>query len=193
MGVLVAAGLLVAVATLPLVSPEALDGYGWVLVALPLGLLLLAPPVLSRLVAVALRVLGREPLDRPLSARGLGAALGWALVMWACYGVHLLVLVRTQPRDDGPDLLLLTLGGYALAWVVGFVVLVAPAGGGLREVALVVVLAPVLTEPRALAVALLSRVVMTAGDLLWGAVGARLRPRVVGSGSVQRLGKAADV
>ncbi len=193
MGVLVAAGLLVSVGTLPFVSPQALDGYGWVLVALPLGLVVLAPPVLTRLVGVALRLLKREPLSQPLRARGLGAALGWAMLMWACYGLHLLVLVRTQPRDDGPDLLLLTLGGYALAWVVGFVVLIAPAGGGLREIVLVVVLAPVLTEPRALAVALLSRVVMTAGDLLWGGVGARLRPPVVGSGSVQQQGKAADV
>ncbi|MCW2606709.1 MAG: hypothetical protein JWO60_1402 [Frankiales bacterium] len=193
MGVLVAAGLLVAVGTLPFVSPEALEGYGWVLVALPLGLVLLAPPVLTRLVALALRVLKREPLERPLSAKGLGAALGWALAMWALYGLHLLVLVRTQPLDDGPDLLLLTLGGYALAWVVGFIVILAPAGGGLREIALVVVLAPVLDEPRALAVALLSRVVMTAGDLLWGGVGARLRPPVVESRSVQQQGKAADV
>lgn len=193
MGVLVAAGLLVAATTLPFVSPDALAGYGWVLVALPVGLVLLAPPVLNRLVGVALRVLRREPLDRPLRARGLGAALGWALAMWAAYGLHLLLLVRGLPHDRGPDLLLLSLGGYALAWTVGFVVILAPAGGGLREVVLAVALAPVLDRPAALAVALLSRVVMTVGDLLWGAVGAALRPAVVASITVQRPGEAADV
>lgn len=192
MGVLVAAGLLVAAATLPFVSPHALDSYGWVLVALPVGLLLLAPPVLTRLVAVALRVLRRVPLEQPLSARGIGAALGWALVMWAAYGVHLLVLVRAQPRHEGPDLLLLCLGGYALAWTVGFLVVVAPAGGGAREAALVVALAPVLDRPGALAVALISRALMTIGDLLLGVAAAVGRPTVV-RGPVQQLGKAADV
>jgi uncharacterized membrane protein YbhN (UPF0104 family) len=112
--------------------------------------------------------------------------------MWAAYGVHLLLLVRAQPRHDGPDLLLLCLGGYALAWTVGFLVLVAPAGGGAREAALVVALAPVLDRPGALAVALLSRALMTIGDLVYGVAAAVGRPAVV-RGPVQQLGKAADV
>lgn len=200
MGVLVASGLLVAAATLPLVSPGALDGYGWVLVALPVGLLLLAPPVLTRLVGLGLRVLRRAPLDRPLGWRAVGTALGAALVMWAAYGVHLWLLLRGQPLQPGPSLLLLSLGGYALAWTAGFVVFVAPAGGGARELALVVALAPVLDRAGALAVALVSRVVMTVADLLWGAAGAALRPPVVASRPpapvvqpVQQRGPAADV
>ncbi|MCU1693095.1 MAG: hypothetical protein JWM64_2186 [Frankiales bacterium] len=193
MGVLVAAGLLAAAVVLPFTSPDALDSYAWVLVALPLGLVLLAPPVLSRLVATALRVLKRDPLDRPLSWAGTGTALGWALVMWAAYGVHLWLLVRAVPHDDGPDLLLLSTGAYALAWTAGFLFVVSPAGVGVREAALVVALSPVLDKPGALAVALLSRVVMTLGDLVWGGAGALLRPDVVSSGHVQQLGKAADV
>lgn len=203
MGVLVAAGLLTAVVALPLTSPGALREYGWVLVVLPLGLLALAPPVLTRLVAVLLRVLRRAPLDRPLSAAGIGAAIGWALVMWTAYGLHLWLLVRPQDTDGPADLLLLSLGAYALAWTAGFLFVVAPAGAGVREVALIAALAPVLDEPAALAVAVLSRVLMTLGDLGWGAAGALLPPRSGnGSGqpvtdvasvtSVQQLGKAAD-
>ena len=192
MGVLVAAGLLTAVVALPLTSPDALDSYGWVLALLPVGLLLLAPPVLTRLVQAALRILGRDRLERPLSWSGTAQALGWALVMWTAYGVHLLLLV--QPQDGGAGAgLLLCLGAYALAWTVGFLFVVAPAGAFVREAALVVSLAPVLDQPAALAVALVSRVLMTLGDLLWGAAGAALRPPVVHSTPVQQLGKAADV
>ncbi|MCW2666431.1 MAG: hypothetical protein JWN57_1393 [Frankiales bacterium] len=193
MGVLVAAGLLVAVATLPVASPGALDSAGWLLVALPVGLICLAPPVLTRLVAVALKTLRRAPLDHPLSARGVGAALGWALAMWVAYGVHALLLVQAQPTGGDANALLLSLGGYALAWTVGFVVVLAPAGGGAREAAFVVAFAPLLARPDALAVAVLSRVLMTVGDLVWGGLGALLRPPVVRSESVQQLGKAADV
>ena len=186
MGVLVAAGLLSAAVALPLTSPDALRSYSWVLLLLPLGLLALAPPVLTRLVALLLALLRRDPLDRPLSLRGVAAALGWALVMWAAYGVHLWLLVRTQDTGSGRSLLLLSLGAYALAWTAGFLFVVAPAGAGVRELALVAALAPVLEPAQALAVAVLSRVLMTLGDLAWGGLGALL-------GSASRSTSAADL
>ena len=194
MGVLVAAGLLTAAVTLPLTSPETLRDYSWVLVVLPVGLVALAPPVLTRLVGLLLRLLRRDPLERPLSWRGTGSALGWALVMWAAYGVHLFVLVRTQELgDDAPDRLLLSTGAYALAWTAGFLFVVAPAGFGVRELALVVALAPVLDSGAALALAGLSRVLMTLGDLGWGAVGALLRPGAVRAGSGGEATEVAGV
>jgi hypothetical protein len=180
MGVLVATGLLVSAVALPLTSPDALGRYFWVLLVLPVGLVCLAPPVLSRIVAVGLRVLRRDPLARPLSWRGLGAAVGWSLAMWVAYGVHVLLLVLPQ-RDElsggAASLPLLALGGYALAWTVGFLFLLAPAGAVLREAVLVLAFAPLLDKPAATAVAVVSRGVMTLGDLLWGGVGALLRPQ----------------
>jgi hypothetical protein len=199
MGVLTAAGLLVAAVALPLTSPDALRSYFWVLLVLPVGLLCLAPPVLTRLVGTGLRVLRREPLERPLSAAGVGAALGWALAMWGAYGVHALLLLLPQERTGSGNLPLLALGGYALAWTVGFLFLLAPAGALIRETVLVLAFAPVLDRAGATAVAVVSRGVMTLGDLLWGAGGALLRPRRRANGTdvatvtpVKQLGKAAD-
>ena len=203
MGVLVAAGLLAAAVALPLTSPDALRDYAWVLLVLPLVLTVLHPPVLTRLVARALRVLRRDPLDRPLSRRGVGTALAWALAMWAAYGVHLWLLVRPQDTQGRADLLLLSVGAYALAWTAGFLFVLAPAGAGVREVALIAALAPVLDPAAALAVAVLSRVLMTLGDLMWGAAGGALTPRSghgAGPGeaavssvtAVKQPGKAAD-
>ncbi|MDT7570392.1 MAG: glycosyltransferase 2 family protein [Actinomycetota bacterium] len=199
MGVLTATGVLIASVALPLVSPDALRHYFWVLAVLPIGLVCLAPPVLTRLVAAMLRLLRRDPLERALSWAGVGTAVGWALAMWAAYGVHLLLLVLPQPRTGDANLPLLSFGGYALAWTVGFLVLLVPAGAVIREAVLVVVFAEVLDRPVALAVAAVSRGVMTLGDLLWGGAGALMRPknRADGAGvatvtSVKQLGKAAD-
>jgi len=203
MGVLVAAGLLSAAVALPLTSPGALRNYAWVLLLLPLGLAVLHPPVLTRLVQALLKILKRDPLERPLSRRGVGTALGWALAMWVAYGVHLWLLVRPQDTEGRADLLLLSLGAYALAWTAGFLFVIAPAGAGVRELALIAALAPVLDQAAALAVAVLSRVLMTLGDLAWGAAGAAMRPRsghdtgadgtdVATVRAVQQPGKAAD-
>jgi hypothetical protein len=119
--------------------------------------------------------------------------------MWAAYGVHVLLLLLPQHTTGDANLPLLSLGGYALAWTVGFLVLVAPAGGLIREGVLVVTLAPVLDSAAATAVAVVSRGVMTLGDLIWGGAGALMRPRSGADGTnpdivgpVQQLGKAAD-
>ena len=200
MAVLTASGLAVAAATLPLAGPAALRRYGAVLLLLPVLAVGLAPPVLTRLLGLVLRVLRRPPLERPLSAAGIGAAFGWALVMWACYALHVLLLAG--PQHLGGDaarhaavLPLTALGGYALAWTAGFLFVVAPAGAGVREAALTLVLLPALGRPAATAVALVSRALMTVGDLAWGAFGAATRPgppQVGTVGEVRQLGKAAE-
>ena len=190
LAVLLAAGLLAAAVALPLTSPGALEDYAWALLALPVVVVALAPPVLNRLVGLLLRVLRRAPLDRPLSARGVATATAWALAMWAAYGVHLWLLVRPQDTTGRADLLLLSVGAYALAWTAGFLFVVAPAGAGVRELVLVVALAPVLDRGAALAVAVLSRVLMTLGDLVWGAVGGVLHH--TGSGQVKAPRRSAD-
>jgi uncharacterized membrane protein YbhN (UPF0104 family) len=119
--------------------------------------------------------------------------------MWAAYGVHVLVLLLPQHTHGSASLPLLAVGAYALAWTVGFLFLLAPAGAGLREVVLVLALAPALHGPAATAVAVVSRGVMTLGDLLWGGAAVLIRPRngLDGTGvatvsGVQQLGKAAD-
>jgi hypothetical protein len=203
MGVLTAIGLLVSAVALPFASPDALEQYFWVLLILPIGLVCLVPPVLTRLVATMLRLLRRDPLERPLSNRGVGAAVGWTLAMWLAYGVHLWLLVLPQPRTGEGHLFLLSLGGYALAWTVGFLFILAPAGALIRETVLVLAFASVFDRPAATAVAVVSRGVMTVGDLAWGAVGGALRPKsgpkrtpdgtgVTTVTPVKQLGKAAD-
>lgn len=177
LGVLTATGLLVAVLLLPFGSPEALRTYAWALLVLPLGLIGLHPKVLNRLVGVALRLARRPALEQPLSSRRLAVAIGWALVMWACYGLHLVPLILAQPHTSGPPVLLVATGGYALAWTAGLLFVVAPAGAGVREAVLVLALAGLADRPEALAVALLSRAVQTVADLVWAAVGAALRQR----------------
>ncbi len=188
---------------LPLTSPDALQQYGWVLLALPVGLAVLAPPVLTRVVGLFLRLLRRPPLERPLSARrrGGGRRLGAGHVAGLRPAPVAARPAAGRGRGRGPAAA--ATGGYALAWTAGFLFVIAPAGAGVRELALVAALAPVVDRPAALAVALLSRVLMTLGDLVLGAGGAAVRPRnghgegrggapVSSVTAVQQLGKAAD-
>ncbi|MET8987825.1 lysylphosphatidylglycerol synthase domain-containing protein [Nonomuraea wenchangensis] len=153
MPVQLATGLLVTLGTL------GWDRYGWLLLALPALLVLLEPKVINAVIAFGLRKLKREPLERPLTRRGMLAALGWALAGWIAYGVHLYFIV---PQGG----LVFAVGAFALSWCLGILTFVVPAGAGVREVAMVAVLAPHVSGGAAIAVALSSRIVIILGDLI---------------------------
>ena len=103
----------------------------------------------------------RSALLRVLSAGGAGA-LGLG-----AHGAALAAAVGASPATCAA-----TAGGLVLASAIGLLALPVPAGVGVREAVLVAVLAPVAPVPTALAVAVLSRLVLTVSDLLGALLGA---------------------
>lgn len=160
----VATGLLVAAASLPLSEPDALRTYAWAFLVVPLLLILLHPRVLNPLLSRVFRLVHRQPPTDRLTAPGISAAAGWALVAWLAYGLQLAVLVQNLSAA-GSLSPILAIGAFSLAWTVGFLVVIAPAGAGVREAVLVLALSPVLPAAEALLVALASRVLLTSADL----------------------------
>jgi glycosyltransferase 2 family protein len=165
--VVVATGLAVAAATAPLLGPDAVHAYWWLLAGLPLTILVTVPPVLNRLVGLAMRLARRPPLPVPMTARGLLAAAGWSLASWLAYGVHIWVLAGELGGAGGLPLLARATGAFAAAWCAGFLMLLAPAGAGVREAALMLLLAGVLSGPQATVVVVVSRLLFVIGDIGW--------------------------
>ncbi len=160
-------GLLVAAVALPLLGEHALQRYWWALTVLPVAAVLLYPPVLNRLLATALRLARRDPMPNPLTLPGVVRAVGWALVSWVLYGLHVWILARMLGAG-GVGILPRSIGAFAAAWCVGFLVVIAPAGGGAREAALIVLLGTGVGAARATVIAVVSRLLFTVGDLGWG-------------------------
>lgn len=142
----------------------------WVAVAALPGLVLLAPGPLVALLDRLLRLVRREPLPvRPRPAE-MAVAVGLAAIMWACYGTHLWALAQALAVAVSWPL---AAGAFAAAWTVGFLVLIAPAGAGVREALVVALLGG--PAGAALTVALVSRAAMTVADAVWGAVALAVR------------------
>ena len=173
----VVSGAVVGLVALPFVATGALGSAGPVLWALPAVAVVLLPPVLNRLVAWALRLARRPPLERPLGWRGLGGATLWSVAGWLLAGAQVWVLAVGLGMAADVRGAALAVGGYALAWVVGFLVVVVPAGAGARELVLLAVLAGVLPHAAVLLLVLASRVLVTVADLLLAGLGALARPR----------------
>jgi glycosyltransferase 2 family protein len=167
---LIGTGLLVGVPVIPLLGRDAADQYHWLALALPLVAVALSPPVLNRALAVALRVARRPPLPAPLSLAGILRVAGWALLSWACYGVHVYLLARRLGAEGGALLWLQCTGAFAAAFASGPLLLVVPAGVGVREAALLLLLGSTVTAPVAAVIAVVSRLLFVVGDLAWSAV-----------------------
>jgi hypothetical protein len=147
-------------------GPAVAQGWRWVLYPVAAaGLGLLLPPVLARVVGVLdrRRGPGADAVLRRPGWSAVGRAVLLMCLAWACYGGATWVLVRQL--DPDPAGLPVAVGAYALAWVVGFLAVAAPAGAGAREAVLAVVLSPVVGVPGAVTVALVGRVALTLVDL----------------------------
>ncbi|WP_432826893.1 hypothetical protein [Dactylosporangium sp. CA-092794] len=159
------AGLLTAAATLPAALAGADHRYWWLLAAVPVVAAGLHPRVVNAVLAVALRLTRRPPLERPLPGRAVLAATVWSVGSWLLFGAHIWLLLAPLARHPGAAVAV-SAGGFALAWCVGFLLVVAPAGAGAREVLLIALLTTQTGAAEAAAVALLSRAVMTVADLV---------------------------
>lgn len=142
---------------------------GWlVLAAVPLLALVASPAPLTWLARTAARLLRRPPPTRSPSARGLRWAVACQTLSWPVAGLHLWLLAVAMGAPPARSLLL-CVGGFSLASVVGMVAVFTPDGLGVREAVLLAALALVLPLPMATIVTLASRLVTTVAEVALGA------------------------
>ncbi|MEV8633739.1 lysylphosphatidylglycerol synthase transmembrane domain-containing protein [Streptosporangium sp. NPDC051023] len=158
-------GLVISGVTLLAAMPGSAAPYAWVFLLIPVLAVIFEPRVINGILGFGLRKLKREPLERPLTRTGMLTALGWALLGWTAYGLHLAAIIHDFGLS-GVSVAVFSVGAFALSWCLGIMTFVVPAGAGVREVAMVAVLAPVLSQGQAIAVALCSRIVIIVGDLV---------------------------
>ena len=126
------------------------------------GLASMSPPVSNW---VGSRLAG-EPARLRLTWRDSGTLALLMAGVWTAYGVALVVLGSELSDPSAPLGFALAAGAFSAAYVVGVVVVLAPAGLGAREATLTLLLAPGLGLAGAAAVALSSRVIHTVADFV---------------------------
>lgn len=153
----------VPVSALLLVSqPTLVDKFGWMGIGALAGLVLLHPRVLN---AGVQKLAKRSEVAPPtLGWAQVGRPLAWMVPAWLCYGLAGFLLAAPL-GVPGPLLLVLATGAFALGWLVGLLVVFAPAGVGAREAALILAFTPAIGVAGATTVALLLRLVHTVADV----------------------------
>lgn len=142
------------------------DGVPWqpVVLLLPLGVLALNPWVVAAVIRLASRVSRRE-LNLPVPSWGTSAGLLlWHVPAWLAVGsATWLVAIALDPvTPDYRNILFATV----LSWVVGFLVVPAPGGIGVREAVFVAAATSLSGLGVAAAVAVVARVLFILVDLI---------------------------
>lgn len=149
-----------------------------VIAAVPVALICAYPPILTKLVNLALKLLRKAPLTKQLTMRKIGLALGWCGLSWVLYGIHLWILTSSSAGFHLGGLVQ-CIGALALGMCAGVLVIVAPSGIGVREAVVVAALSPFMDAGVALGLALASRLVFTLCEVTAGVISAAAGSRIL--------------
>lgn len=166
LGVEVAASALAAALVGTLVLPHSLGAA----VAVGLAGMIFAAAALPFTRRFIRRLANHMPIDGFTAAvRTVPRATILYVPVWALFGLALWLTARALFPVPVGDLAYFT-GAFALGWLAGMAVVVAPSGIGVREAVLVALLGPRIGHAEALVVAAASRILLTSADLGSGAL-----------------------
>ena len=135
-------------------------------VGLPIiGLIALQPRVFHRLTAKALERLGRSGVPPALSSRRILEFLALYAGVYVLAGLSTFALGQSI-YPMGSDDIVTVLGAFAVGTTIGIIAFVVPAGLVAREAGLAVALTPIMPTAPAVAIAVLSRVVQIAVEVM---------------------------
>lgn len=130
------------------------------IVILLLGFAAIQPVVFKKTVSFVLKKLKRETIDFNLTFPKILTLLFLFFVVFLCQGIGFLFLTRSFYPVEVTTYPILV-GVFALAWLIGFLSFVTPAGLGIREGALSFLLREQLPTGIGIIAALLSRIWLT--------------------------------
>jgi glycosyltransferase 2 family protein len=106
----------------------------WIRWLAPLGFLapiVLTRPVLTFVMRSGRRITRHVPdVDHLPPGRAIAAAFGWGILNIGCFGLSYAIILHSLAPDTP---ILGAMSAFALAWVIGFLVLPVPSGLGIRE------------------------------------------------------------
>lgn len=168
-------GMIVGLPALPALVTRSETGVPWwaLLVAIAVLLVLLWPPLVNRAVRTLLRRLRRAPLEHDLSTAAVLLSATWFTLSWLTGGLAVWAMARAlaPAGADESHLLLMAVSGYLLAAGIGMLSIVVPAGVGVRDGVLVLLLATAMPVAAAGAVVVVARFLTVVADVAWAGAG----------------------
>ena len=165
-------GAIIGVPAVPLLLARSEDFRWWWFLPAVLLLLLLWPRLLNVGIARMLRLLRREPLEHRLSTPAIALTAMWFVLAWVGAGSSVLALAHAMsPSTPLGSLAVTSVCGFALASAIGMFSVIVPAGVGVRDGILALLLGALMPFPAAFTIVVVSRFFSVVADVVVAAVG----------------------
>ena len=137
----------------------------WAWLGLLPVILILYPPLLRKILRLVSGFRGRQPVEVNLNLLDIAVWFVLNVLVWLAYGCCFYYFVKAIYPQGGLSLQV-AIGVYAVGYIIGFLVLFAPGGLGVRETMFAGLLTAALGEVGATVTALGSRIWLTLAEIL---------------------------
>lgn len=144
-----------------------------VYIAVPLCIIAIHPKIMSFLLNLFLKIIGKEPVNIELSLKSIVKLTAFYVFPWILIGIAVFFVISSIYALSFGMVPEITLA-YAIAWVVGFLAFFVPSGLGVREGVLGYALSFLMPSHIAIISALISRLLLMAAQLIVGWIARKL-------------------
>jgi hypothetical protein len=132
------------------------------------------PKILVRIINFFLRLLKKQPIKIDLDFSQILIMTAYYCIIWFCFGIAFYFLINSVTFIPPSKIPIIT-GSFAISSTIGVMALFAPAGLGVREAILAVLLNNFFPISLAILLSLLSRIWVSIGELVMVGVSTRIR------------------
>jgi uncharacterized membrane protein YbhN (UPF0104 family) len=159
----------------------------WSLILLPIGVFLMHPKILTAILKTLARLTKRTITVPKFNYLSLIKLYFYYLLLWTIHALGFFFLTQSIFPASYKSIMPI-IGAYSVSWILGFLVLISPGGLGVREGLLAFFLKFAIPTPIATLMALISRIWITIGEVLFLVLS--LIKKEEKSGEKQNAGKA---
>lgn len=160
------AAVIIAIASVFLLNIKQLDDFKFIfLILIGICLIFLHPKVLQFFANLTFRILKKENIQIEINFFTIIRVIGLYIISWLIFGWAFYFFINSFFPYSVSDYLFTT-GAFAMASIIGFGAIFAPAGLGVREGVLVFTLSIIFPAAVAAIISIISRIWMTLGELL---------------------------
>lgn len=132
------------------------------------------PKILVRIINVFLRLLKKQPIKIDLDFSQILIMTAYYCIIWFCFGIAFYFLINSVTFITPSKIPIIT-GSFAISSTIGVMALFAPAGLGVREGILAVLLNNFFPISLAILISLLSRIWVSIGEMVMVGISTRIR------------------
>jgi len=146
----------------------------FLIIVVIMSFIIIHPKVLTRIINFFLYLLKKEPIKIELNFSQICFIMGCYFIIWFCFGIAFYFLINSV-TFIAPSKILIITGSFAISNTVGVMALFAPAGLGVREGILSLLLSNFFPLSLAILLSFLCRIWVSVGELVMLGISTRIK------------------